>query len=127
MKRAKWLVMIAVVLASVLGFAALEGRGSGFRTVGGFGGEGELVEIQRSAEVELEGGRRVSGDIMLKSLTVETDVGRYSIAPDKIKMIRFLKPPVEAGAVKEEEDFIMLKNAMAKGVMAKRAMRPDKS
>jgi hypothetical protein len=97
MNRSVWLAVIAIAIAPVPGFAQSVGTGGGFRAVGGFGGEPQ-GEVQRSAEVELEGGQRVSGEVSLRPLTIESDIGRYSIPPDKIKMIRFLKPPEGAGA-----------------------------
>ena len=51
-----------------------------------------VTEIQRSAKVELEGGQLLSGKIDLRPVIVDGDLGQYVITPDKIKMIRFLKP-----------------------------------
>ncbi len=67
---------------------------------GGSVGPG-FVEVPRSVEVELEGGQRVSGEMELRPITVDTDLGQYYIMPDKIKMIRFLKP---ANDVAEDGD-----------------------
>ena len=78
-------------------------------------------EIQRSAEVEMEGGQRLRGEIGLRPLTVESDLGRYSIPPDKIKMIRFLKPPDEVEAANVEDVEAEPKAALPRAVM-RRAM-----
>jgi hypothetical protein len=104
MKRLEWLAAIAIAAVLVPGasFAQSEVTGGGFRMVGGFGGEVQ-GEVQRSAEVELEGGQRVRGEISLRPLTIESDIGRYSIALDKIKMIRFLKPANQAAAGNPDE------------------------
>jgi hypothetical protein len=61
------------------------------------------TEARRAAEVEMEGGRRLTGRITLQPLMVETHLGRYAIRPDKIKMIRFLKPANDAAAQKEDQ------------------------
>ena len=109
MKRSIWLaaVAIAVVIASLPGFAQVGSGGDGKKagglmSVGAFGGDGP-AEVQRVAEVEMEGGQRLRGEIGLKPLTVESDLGRYSIPPDRIRMIRFLKPPVAVEAANAEE------------------------
>jgi hypothetical protein len=54
------------------------------------------MDIRISVQVEMEGGQRLIGKIDLRTLTVDGDLGQYAIAPDKIKMIRFLKPANEA-------------------------------
>ncbi len=123
MKRSIWLaaMAIAVVIASLPGFAQFGGRvdeqkSSGLMSVGAFGGDAP-AEIQRFAEVELEGGQRLKGEIGLKPLTVESDLGRYSISPDRIKMIRFLKPPDAVQAVNVEEAEAELKAAQPRAVL----------
>jgi hypothetical protein len=116
MKRLEWLAAIAVVLVPGAGFAQSEVTGGGFRTVGGFGGEVQ-GEVQRSAEVELDGGQRVRGEVSLRPLTIESDVGRYSIPPDRIKTIRFLKPASEPGAGDADEARPQPKAAAARGPM----------
>ncbi len=65
----------------------------------------------------MEGGQRFSGEIGLKPLTVESDIGRYSIPPEKIKMIRFLKPPAEVEAGNAEADAPFAKAAVARVVL----------
>jgi hypothetical protein len=125
MKRSIWLAAMAMAIAGVIaslpGFAQDGGRGDGRRagglmSMGAFGGDAP-AEVQRVAEVEMEGGQRLKGEIGLKPLTVESDLGRYSIPPDKIKMIRFLKPPdaVPAANIEEAED--EPKAAMPRAVM----------
>ena len=49
----------------------------------------------------MEGGQRLSGKIDLRTIVVDSDLGRYMIAPSKIKTIRFLKPVDEAKPVNE--------------------------
>jgi hypothetical protein len=61
---------------------------------GGFVGHG-FAEVRRSVQIEMEGGQRLSGKIDLRPVIVDGDLGRYTIMPDKIKMIRFLKPANE--------------------------------
>ena len=58
---------------------------------GGFVGQ-SFAEIRRSVQIEMEGGQRLSGKIDLRPVIVDGDLGRYVIMPEKIKMIRFLKP-----------------------------------
>ena len=61
---------------------------------GGFAGH-VFAEVRRSVQIEMEGGQRLSGRLDLRPIIVDGDLGQYSIAPDKIKMIRFLKPANE--------------------------------
>jgi hypothetical protein len=65
-------------------------RAGGFRTIGGFGGEVQ-GESQRSVQLEMEGGQKFEGTIQLRFILVDSDLGQYSIHPDKIKAIRFLR------------------------------------
>ncbi len=51
----------------------------------------------------MEGGQRVTGEIGLRPLTIDGDIGRYSIPLDKIKMIRFLKPAKPAAVGNPDE------------------------
>jgi hypothetical protein len=53
------------------------------------------IEVRRNAQVEMEGGHRLSGWMDLRTFTVDADLGLYAIQPDKVKMIRFLKPAAE--------------------------------
>jgi hypothetical protein len=87
------------------------GMGGGMGGMGGgMGGMGGMTmasgnEVRRTAQVELEGGRHLSGHIDLGPVMVNSDLGQYTLMPDKIKMIRFLKPANEAKAApKEGED-----------------------
>ena len=64
-------------------------RGSGFAGPG-------LTEIGRTAQVEMEGGQHLCGKIELRNVIVDAELGQYVIDPEKIKMIRFLKPANEA-------------------------------
>jgi hypothetical protein len=123
MKRTIWpaAVAIGVVVASLPGFAQDGGRGEGQRagglmSMGAFGGDGP-GEIQRTAEVEVEGGQRLKGEIGLKPLTVQSDLGQYSIPLDRIKMIRFLKPPDEVQPANVEEVEAEPKVAQPRAVM----------
>ena len=100
MNRTGLLSTIAMMLASSTSFAQFGG-------MGGMGGQGPapgmmmrgggrlgagFAEIRRSVQVEMEGGKRLKGHMDLRPIIVDCDLGQYSIAPDKIKMIRFLKP-----------------------------------
>jgi hypothetical protein len=101
MNRPIWLAAIVIVLAPVPGFAQPGAGGGMAGMMGGMGGgmmmggrmmPASPVEVQRTAQVEMEGGQRLSGQIDLAPLTLQSDLGRYAIMPDKIKVIRFLKP-----------------------------------
>jgi hypothetical protein len=123
MNRTGLLAAIAVMLASSPSFAQMGGGMGGMGGgMGGFGGGmggqamtpgmmmqgGRVVgarfsEVQRSAQVEMEGGQHLSGKIDLTQVVVEGDLGRYVIAPYKIKAIRFLKPADEVKPVNGPE------------------------
>jgi hypothetical protein len=108
MNRTGTLAVVAVMLASTPSFGQYGGMGGvGGGMGGGLGGQamapgmmvqgGRLanagvIELRRVAQVEMEGGQRLSGKIDLRALVVDGDLGRYLIAPAKIKAIRFLKP-----------------------------------
>jgi hypothetical protein len=62
-----------------------------------------FTEVRRSAQVEMEGGQTLSGKIDIRPVIVDTDLGQYLITPDKIKMVRFLKPVNEVKPVDEAE------------------------
>ena len=104
MIRTTWLVALAVVLAPGATHAQFGGMGGGGMGGGGgtngmmMGGGHGFVEIRRAVQVEMEGGRRLNGQIDLGTLMVLGDLGQYAILPDKIKIIRFLKPASEPGA-----------------------------
>ena len=106
MSRTGLLAVLAVMLASSPSFGQFGGMGGmgggmggmaqgmqpGMMMQGGrFAGAG-AVEVRRSAQVEMEGGQRLSGTIDLKPVIVDGDLGRYMISPYRIKVIRFLKP-----------------------------------
>jgi hypothetical protein len=105
MNRTGLLSALAVLLASSPSFAQFGGMGGmgggggpGAQGMmmqgGGFAGHG-FAEVRRSVQIEMEGGQRLSGRLDLRPIIVDGDLGRYTIAPDKIKMIRFLKPANE--------------------------------
>ena len=103
MIRTGLLATLTVALASSPTFAqygGMVGVGGGSATIGamrgGFGGGPVGAEMQRSVQVEMEGGEHLSGTIDLRPVIIDSDLGQYSVAPDKIKMIRFLKPEREA-------------------------------
>ncbi len=132
MKRMGWLAAFALMLAPSMTFAQqggmMGGRGGGMGGMmqrqmggmmqnqmgmmqGGMGGMGGMMmaatgnEVRRAVQMELEGGRRLSGHIELGTVLISGDLGQYSILPDKIKMIKFLKPANEVkGNAKEDED-----------------------
>src|SRR5262249_32481361 len=129
MNRPIWLAAIVIVLAPVPGFAQYAGVGG----MGGMGGQGMAgmmtggrmmpsgpAEVQRTAQVEMEGGQRLSGHIDLRPLTLKSDLGQYAIMPDKIAMIRFLKPANENEAGNAAED-APPNFPQANGAMAMRA------
>ncbi len=115
MNRTGSLATLALMLASSPSFAQMGGIGGGMGGIGGgmggMGGQGMatgmmmqrggffgagVTDVQRSVQVEMEGGQRLNGKIDFRPVLVDGDLGQYSIPPDKIKMIRFLKP-VERG------------------------------
>ena len=49
-------------------------RTGGFRAVGAFGGE-IPAGIQRSVQLEMEGGQKLEGTIQLRPLLVDSDLG----------------------------------------------------
>jgi hypothetical protein len=133
MKRTGWLAAFALMLAPSMTFAQQQGGMMGGRGGGGMGGmmqrqmggmmQGQMGvmqggmggmggmmmasgnEVRRAAQVELEGGRRLSGHIEIGTVLVGGDLGQYAILPDKIKVIRFLKPAnAGRGVAKEDED-----------------------
>jgi hypothetical protein len=91
----------------------------GFRAVGAFGGE-VRAGVRRSVQLEMEGGQNLVGTIVLWPLVVDSDLGEYSIHPDKIKMIRFLKRVDEDNVEGEvaQRDF--------RGVVAKKKAMPQR-
>jgi hypothetical protein len=95
MNRTAWLAALALILAPGPAFAQMGGMGGGMGGMGMAGMRGAgfgSVEVRRSVQVEMEGGRRLSGQIDLGTVMVYGDVGQHMIQPEKIKMIRFLKP-----------------------------------
>jgi hypothetical protein len=133
MKRTGWLAAFALMLAPSMTFAQQQGgmmggRGGGMGGMmqrqmggmmqnqmgmmqGGMGGMGGMMmaatgnEVRRAVQVELEGGRRLSGHIELGTVLISADLGQYGILPDKIKVIKFLKPANEVkGNAKEDDD-----------------------
>ena len=105
MNRTGLLSVVALMFASAPSFAqfggmgGMGGAGGGnaprapgmMMQGGGFVGPG-FTEVRRSVHVEMEGGQRLNGTMDLRSVILDGDLGRYVIMPDKIKMIRFLKP-----------------------------------
>ena len=83
-------------MGGMVGGMGGQGMAAGMQGQGGRFGVAGVADVQRSAEVEMEGGQRLSGKIELRNLVVDGDLGRYLIAPYKIKAIRFLKPPNDA-------------------------------
>jgi len=117
MNRTGVLAAVALMLACSPSFAqppGMGGMGGGMGGMGGgMGGQGLVpgmmmqggrfagagfIEVQRSAQVEMEGGQHLSGKIDLRPVVVDGDLGQYVIAPYKIKVIRFLKPVNEPEA-----------------------------
>ena len=102
MNRTAWLAALALIIApgptfgqSRFGTVGRTGmddqrRSGGFRAVGAFGGDAQ-EETGRSVRLEMEGGQKLEGTIHFRPVIVDSDLGRYTIRPDKIKMIQFLK------------------------------------
>jgi hypothetical protein len=102
MVRTAWLAAVALTLVIGATFAQsrpkTEGttgpeahrRTVGFRAVGAFGGMVQ-GETQCSVQLEMEGGQKLEGTVQLRPILVDSDLGQYSIHPEKIKAIRFLR------------------------------------
>lgn len=110
MNRTACLAALALILAYGLPPAVA------FREAGGFGGgniEGE-GPIERKVRLEMEGGQKLEGTVYFQPLVVESDLGQYTIRPDKIKMIQFLRRAnvEEAAAAAAEEPRNPQANAM---------------
>lgn len=88
MNRAARLAALALILAP----GATYGQPGpvGFRMVGAFQTD-DREENGRSVRLEMEGGQKLEGTIRFRPLIVDSDLGRYTIRPDKIKMIQFLR------------------------------------
>lgn len=114
MMRTAWLAAVALTLVIGATFAQSRSgtdgasgpdarrRAGGFRAIGAFGGEVQ-GETQRSVQLEMEGGQKLEGTIQLRPILVDSDLGQYSIHPDKIKAIRFLR---RLNADNAEEDVV---------------------
>lgn len=112
MNRTTRLAAIVFVLAPATAFAQMGGMGGMGGGMGRMDGQGIGVvrmmgtgmmaaaptEVRRTAQVEMEGGHRLTGRMDIQPLVVHSDLGFYSIRPDKIKMIRFLKPVKDQNA-----------------------------
>ena len=103
MNRSRLFAIVALILAGPPAFAQFGGTGGRGGAVDGVGtpvmtmrdariAAANLTAVQRSAEVEMEGGQILSGKIELRPIVVDGDLGQYVLTPGKIKMIRFLKP-----------------------------------
>ncbi len=111
MSRTGLLAALTMMIASSPSLAQMGGMGGGMGGMGG-GNRGAVVgmvmqqgggsvgpgftEIVRTAQVEMEGGHHLCGKIDLRNVVVDGELGQYVIEPEKIKMIRFLKPANEA-------------------------------
>ena len=78
---------------------------------GGFGG----AAIRRTVQVEMEGGRRLTGQTDLPTLIVQSDLGQHVIVPGNIKMIRFLKPANPPTTAQDAEEMPQPVGAMRQG------------
>ncbi len=115
MNRPTWLAAIVIARRTATAFAQMGGMGGVGDGMDGVGGPGMRAgmlmrgrmmpagptEVRRTAQVEMEGGHRLTGRIDLRPLMVQTDLGRYAILPEKIKAIRFLKPAKDHDAADE--------------------------
>ncbi len=81
-----------------MGMGGMGGMGMGGMGGMGMGGMGGMMmgggaaAVARPVQVEIEGGRRLSGRISLGPLNVDGDLGAYWVRPDRIKTIRFSRP-----------------------------------
>jgi hypothetical protein len=64
--------------------------GQGMMGMGGFGAMGQRT-VERSAEIETQGGQKLAGTLQLPTVFVDTEVGQYHIKPEQIKTIRLSK------------------------------------
>lgn len=118
MYRTALLTAFTVILASSRIFAQFGGMGGMGGGMGGAGGpmpSGVVMQgnrfagagtagLQRSAQVDLEGGESMGGIIELRPLIVDSDLGKYVITPEKIKLVRFLKPVDDVKPVDELDE-----------------------
>jgi hypothetical protein len=114
MNRSRLFSALALMFASAPSFAqfgGMGGMGGGgapgapgmMMQGGGFVGNG-FAEVRRSVQIEMEGGQRLIGKIDLRPVIVDGDLGRYVIMPEKIKMIRFLKPANDVEGDGDDEE-----------------------
>ncbi len=110
MIRPALLAVLAISLAPLTGFAQMGGMMGGMGGMGGgmgggmmggmgggMGGMGMMMggrpwlEQERIVKIEMVGGQSVSGKLHLGPVSVDSDVGRYEINPEKVKTIRVSK------------------------------------
>jgi hypothetical protein len=78
------------------------GQGMGMAGMGGIGGTRAQRSVERTVEVELASGQKLTGKIQLDWVFVETEVGRYQIKPEQIKTIRLTGKAVPREGPMEE-------------------------
>jgi hypothetical protein len=118
MNRTAWLATLALLLTPSPTFAQFGGMGGmGGGMGGGMAGGFGSVGTRRGIQVELEGGRHLSGHIDIGTVTVFGDLGQYLITPEKMKMIRFLKPMNEPKGDDDTQPVAPVNPAVVRGVM----------
>lgn len=136
MHRTAWLAALAVMLAPGPSFGQARSGPVGragrdgpppavaFREVGAFGAQpDEEGTIKRTVRLEMEGGQKLEGTISFQPLIVESDLGQYTIRPDKIKTIQFLRRANVDDAAAAEEPRNPRPNVMMAGPGMMRPMR----
>jgi hypothetical protein len=87
------------------GMQGMGGRGGGMG--GGMGGMGggmggfQEASPRRTVQVEIEGGKKLSGKMQLGQVFVKGDLGQYMIRPEFVKIIHFI--PEDKGEDAQEE------------------------
>jgi hypothetical protein len=72
------------------------GMGMGMGRMGGMGGMGMgmgrmRTPVERTVQVEMEGGQKIEGRLLLEALSVDSDLGQYQIRPGQVKIVRLTK------------------------------------
>ena len=113
MARPGMLAILALALGFVpsAGHAQFGGTGGGQNGFGGMGGRfTRQSEEQRTVEIEVIGGDRLSGPLRLGPIVIECTLGRYAIKPGKIQMIRF---DPDAEAIPDQQGLVNISGTIA--------------
>jgi hypothetical protein len=125
MNRGSRLAIFAVLLISAPCFAqfgGMGGMGGGMQQGGmGMGGMGmgrmrgsmigaPMRAVERTVQVEMEGGQKIEGKLMVDALSVDSDLGQYQIRPGQVKIVRLSK--AGAAAQPDMNGFLALEGSV---------------